>query len=1124
MSKFFILRPIFASVIAIVMTLAGLVALKTLPIAQYPQIAPPTVTITATYPGASAETLAKTVAAPIEEQLSGIENLLYFNSSSNSANGQVTITVTFQIGSDGDKGQTDTNNRVQIALSRLPQEVQRQGVTVLKKSNDILFAAAFYSKDPKNRVDTLKISNYVTINVLDEIKRVPGVSDAINFIARDYSMRIWLNTQRMAQLGVTPADVQQAVQAQNNQYAAGRIGAEPAPDDQQLTYTVTTKGRLLTAEEFGNIVLRSSGPGGTLRLKDVARVELGAQSYDAVSYLDDEPGIPIGVFLQSGANALEVAQGVKAKLAELSANFPEGVTYSIPFDTTLFVKASITEVVHTFIEAAVLVVLVVFVFLQSWRATLIPAVAVPVSLIGTFAGLYMFGFSINTLTLFAMVLAIGIVVDDAIVVLENVERLITEEKLSPLSASIEAMREVQGAVVAIVLVLCAVFIPVAFLGGIAGQLYKQFAVTVAISVVLSGVVALTLTPALCALLLKPHDQEEKKGKFFTWFNKTFDKVTGGYMHFVERGLKHRVVSVLIFVGILVVVGLLFWRVPGSFVPAEDQGYIIVSVQLPDAASLKRTVETSKKLRELLKDDQAIQNMFIINGFDFIAGGNKTSAATIFFPLKDYSKRKETAQELVAKTFGTNAKITDGLILAFNPPSIQGLGSAGGYEVYVQDRTTAASPAELQKVMTTFIAELQKDPLLGPQNTFFRPTVPQLQVDVDRPKAVALGVSIQDAYVALQATMGAFYINDFNISGRTFRVQMQADTPFRSKPDDLGNVYVRATNAQALQQTTGSTATQAPGITSNMIPLKAILDVKTVIGAEQLERYNGFLAAKIFGSGKPGVASGEALRAVEKVAAKTLPPGYQIEWTGQAFQEKRTGSASIFAFGLAIIMVYLILAALYERWGLPAAVLLAVPFALTGALGFVWLRGMDNDIYFQIGLVVLIGLAAKNAILIVEFAEQALLEGQTRFEAAMTAARLRFRPIVMTSLAFVLGVAPLVIATGAGAGSRQSMGTGVFGGMILATFIAPIFIPLFFTLLARTPKAKEVHEMQRKKKEAQEAMHAAEERYLGTEEDQEADRKAKEDAKHAKEEAKHARETRAHPPAGTPPSDQGGDRG
>ncbi len=1073
MSKFFILRPIFAAVISIIVVLAGLVSLSVLPIAQYPEIAPPTVTITAVYPGASSETLSKTVAAPIEEQLSGIENLLYFSSTSNSANGQVAITATFQVGSNGDKAQLDVNNRVQIATPRLPQEVQRQGLTVQKRSNNFLLVAALYSKDGK--VDTLRLSNFATINLVDEIKRIPGVGDVINFLARDYSMRVWLNPAKMAQLGVTPSDVQAAITAQNQQYAAGRIGAEPASKDQELVYTVTTKGRLVDAAEFGNIVLRSNGPNGALRIHDVARVELGAQSYDVSSYLNDKPNIPIGVFLQSGANALEVEKAVKARFEALKPTFPEGAEIVIPFNTTNFVRASINEVVHTFIIAAILVILVVFVFLQTWRATLIPAIAVPVSLIGTFAGLYVFGFSINTLTLFAMVLAIGIVVDDAIVVLENVERLMREEGLDAKTAAIEAMREVQGAVIAIVMVLAAVFIPVAFLGGIAGQLYKQFAVTVTVAVVLSGIVALTLTPALCALLLKPGENHESK--YFRWFNRGFDKVSGTYRAFVKRSLAHRIISLLIFAGLLVVVALLFWRIPGSLVPPEDQGYIISSVQLPDGASLKRTERTTAQLRDMVKDNEAIAYMFVINGFDFIAGGNKTNAATIFVPMKDYSERKGTADQLVGQFFGANGRIGDGLVLAFNPPAIQGLGSTGGYEVYVQDRTANADPVRLASVVKDFSAAMMADPRLGAQNTFFRPTIPQLRVDVDREKAIALGVPVADVYTALQATMGALYVNDFNLSGRTFRVQIQADAPYRAQPEDIGNIYVRASpppgsqpGSQSNAQSNAQSSVTAPGITNNMIPLKALIKVENIIGAEQLERYNGFVAAKIFGNGKPGVSSGEAIRAVEEIAAKTLPQGYQIEWTGQAYQEKRTGNASIFAFGLAIIMVYLILSALYERWGLPAAVLLAVPFALAGALGFVFIRGMNNDIYFQIGLVVLIGLAAKNAILIVEFAEQALLEGQSRFEAAMTAARLRFRPIVMTSLAFVLGVSPLIVATGAGAGARQAMGTGVFGGMLIATFIAPIFIPLFFTLLARQPKPKEVEKAHREHEEAQHAMH------------------------------------------------------
>ncbi len=1041
MSTFFIERPIFAGVIAIIIVLAGLVSANILPIAQYPEIAPPTVTITASYPGASAETLAKTVAAPIEEQLSGVEDLLYFSSSS-ASNGQTTITATFEVGTDIDKATFNVNNRVQLAGPRLPDEVRRNGVTVAKRSQNFLLVISLNS--PKSTHDTLFLSNYATLNVIDDIKRIAGVGDVVNFAARDYSMRVWLKPDRMAQLGVTTVDIQAAIAAQNAQYAAGKIGAEPAPKGQSLVYTVTARGRLVEAEQFGDIVLRSgnaaSGSAGVLRLKDVARIELGAQSYDASSTINGQPAMPLGVFLQSGANALEVADAVKAKMTELKRErFPNDVDYSIPYDTTRFVSASIKEVVHTIIEAALIVVLVVFVFLQTWRATLIPMLAVPVSLIGTFAGLWLFGFSINTLTLFAMVLAIGIVVDDAIVVLENVERLMREEKMKPFDAAVEAMREVQGAVIGIVLALCAVFIPVAFLGGIAGQLYRQFAVTVAIAVVLSGVTALTLTPALCAILLK--EGHHTGGWFdgaFRSFNRGFDWTTRRFLGAVDFALARRIVALFAFALVLGLVALLLWRIPGSFVPPEDQGYIIAAVQLPDGATLERTSRTTEQLRQMMAGNEAIENFFIVNGFDLIGGGNKGNAATIFAPMKPWSDRKQTSVELANEVSGKGFMLSDGIAFAFNPPAIQGLGAAGGFEVYVQGRTES-DPQKLAQVTQEFIAALGKHPALTGLNTFYRPTVPQLRVEVDREKALALGVPVHEIFTALQAQMGSLYVNDFNRSGRTYRVTIQADAPYRAKPEDLGSVYVRSAT------------------TNTMIPLKALIDVENIIGPEQIERYNTYIAAKVFGNAKPGYSSGEAIRAVEEVAKATLPQTYAIEWTGQAFQEKRTGSASIFAFGFAIIMVYLILAALYERWGVPMAVILAVPFALLGALACVFLRDMENDIYFQIGLIVLIGLAAKNAILIAEFAMQGMEQGKTAAAAAREAARLRFRPIVMTSLAFVFGVVPLVIATGAGAAARQSMGTGVFGGMVIATFIAPIFVPLFFALLARKPRPSHKHD-------------------------------------------------------------------
>ena len=1034
-SRFFIERPVFATVLAIIIVLAGLVSARALPVAQYPEIAPPTVTITATYPGASAETLARTVAAPIEEQLSGIENLLYFNSSS-ASNGQTTITATFDVGTDIDKATFNVNNRVQLATPRLPDEVRRNGVQVAKRSNNFLLVVAVNSPDLSR--DTLFLSNYSTQNIVDDLKRVPGAADVFVFGARDYSMRLWLQPDRMAALGVTPADVAAAVNSQNAQFAAGKIGAAPSLPGQQLEFTVTARGRLVEPEAFGDIVLRSAGPRGVLRVKDVARVELGAQSYDASNSVNGQPAIALAVLLASGANALDVGEAVRAKMVELKRDrFPPGVDYLIPYDTTLFVSASIKEVLTTIVEAALIVLAVVFVFLQTWRATLIPMLAVPVSLIGTFAGLYLLGFSINTLTLFAMVLSIGIVVDDAIVVLENVERLMREKAMAPMQAALEAMREVQGAVIGIVLVLAAVFIPVAFLGGIAGQLYRQFAVTVTVAVILSGLVALTLTPALCAILLKP-SHGERSERLFAPFNRAFGWVTRRFLGAVHLALTHRLLAIAVFAAIIGSVVWLLAKVPGSFVPPEDQGYIIAAAQLPDGATLERTGRTTEQLRLMLQDNQAIKDIFIVNGFDLIGGGSKSSAATIFFPLKPWEQRQQTAMDLAGQVSGMGfTALGDGIAFAFNPPPIQGLGQAGGYEVFVQGRTDP-DPQRLSQVTQAFMAALAQRAELTPAQTFFRPTVPQLRVDVDREKAIALGVPINEVFGALQAQMGSLYVNDFNKAGRTYRVTMQADAAYRSKPEDLGRLYVRsATSGQ-------------------MVPLKALITVSEIIGPEQIERYNSYIAAKVFGNAKPGFSSGEAIRAVEEVARSTLPAGYAIEWTGQAFQEKRTGNASIFAFGFALIMVYLILAALYERWGVPLAVVLAVPFALLGALGFVALRGMENDIYFQIGLIVLIGLAAKNAILIAEFAMQGMEAGLSARDAAAEAARLRFRPIVMTSLAFVLGVLPLVLATGAGAAARQSMGSGVFGGMIVATFVAPVFIPLFFSLLARKARPSHAH--------------------------------------------------------------------
>ncbi|GHU40889.1 multidrug efflux RND transporter permease subunit [Betaproteobacteria bacterium] len=1035
-SKFFIDRPIFSAVISIVIVIAGLVAAQVLPVAQYPQIAPPTIVVVANYPGASASTLARTVAAPIEEQLNGVDNLAYFNSSA-TADGQISITATFDVGADANMALVNVNNRVKIAEPRLPEDVRRNGVVVYKRSTDILKVFALTSNQGHSR---LFLSNYASINLVDELKRVPGVGDVMVFGAQDYSMRIWLKPDRMAQLGISISEIANAIREQNSQNAAGKIGQEPASSDQMLIYTVNARGRLLTAEEFGDIIIRGSGPDGILRLKDVARIELGANSYSQQTKTNGEDTVGMGIFLQTGANALEVSRLVEEKMLEMKEKFPEGLNYVVPFDTTKFIVASIGEVKSTLFEAALLVLAVVYIFLQSWRATIIPMIAVPVSLIGTFAGLWLFGFSINTLTLFAMVLAIGIVVDDAIVVLENVERLMWEEKMSPYAAAVEAMREVSSALVAIVLVLCAVFIPVAFLGGIAGQLYKQFAVTVAVSVVLSGVVALTLSPALCALLLKSKHEEHK---IFIPFNRAFEKFTGAYTGTVRRILHHAFIGTLICLIVVGITGYFFWERPSGFVPQEDQGALFSALILPDGATLKRTIALGEEMSEkVTADKSAVQRTLMVAGFDMIGG----SKGTMFIDLQPWEERKsqdKSATALVGKFSGMGQQLTGGMALVFSPPAIMGLGSVGGFEAFIQNRVDG-DPLKLNDVVQEFMGALQQHPEFQCDtcrvSTSMRANVPQLFIEVNEPKAISLGLSLTDVYTTLQGSMGSLYVNDFNRGSKVYRVQLQAEAEYRMKPDDLGKVYVKSNKGA-------------------MIPVSAFSSVKRITAPEVVERYNGFIATKVMGEAKGGISSEQVIRLVEQTAAEVLPEGYTLAWTGSAYQEKKSAGSSLHAFGFAVIMVFLILAAQYEKWSLPLAVIMAIPFALMGALIAIWIRAMPNDIYFQIGLVVLIGLAAKNAILIVEFAAQKYDEGMNVVDAAIEAARLRFRPIVMTSLAFVLGVFPLVKSTGAGAAARRSMGTGVFGGMIAATFIATLFIPLFFKWLEhgkRHPEHSHLH--------------------------------------------------------------------
>lgn len=1022
-SRYFIDRPVFAVVIGLVLVVAGLIALPQLPVSEYPEVAPPSVQIQANYPGASADTIARTVAGPIEEQINGVEGLLYFTSQA-ASNGTLQTTVTFETGTDADQAAINVSNRIQAALPRLPEEVRRQGVTVTKRSNDLLVVVALRS--PKKTRDTLFLSNYARINVVDEIKRIPGVGDATIVGARDYSMRVWLRPDRLAQLGLTTAEVVAAIRAQNNQYAAGKVGQDPAPPDQQLVYTVTTGGRLLEPEAFGEIVVRANSNGGVLRLKDLARIELGAQTYDQSSGLDAGPATLIRVFLRPGSNALDVATKVRVRLDELQTGFPEDVEVSIPFDTTEVVKASIHEVVVTLGEAALLVVLVVYLFLQNWRATLIPVLAVPVSLIGTLAGLYLLGLSVNQFSLFAMVLVIGIVVDDAIVVLENVERLMRTRGLSAREAAVEAMGEVSGALIAIVLVLTAVFVPIAFVGGIAGALYKQFAVTVAIAVVLSGVVALTLTPALCARLLPDGHHEPK---LFAPFNRGFERLTGAYAGVVATLLRRGALGLALFVALVAGDVWLFGRTPTAFVPAEDRGFVVGSLTLPDAASLGRTTAYSNAVVTRLRENPEVSHITQFMGLDFISGSSQTNVGTLFVVLSDWDERPgQKAIDLAKAYMRQIGPLREGTVRFNNPPPIRGIGTAGGFEGFVQSRSSN-DPEGLAKAVGAFTDALKADPLLTDIRSTFKPALAQLRVDVDREKALSLGVSLDDLYATLQATIGALYVNDFNRSGRTFRVQVQSEADFRSRPEDIRRPYVR-------------------GAGGAMVPLAALVSVRPAVGPEFLERFDGFLAAKVLGSGVPGSSSGEVIRRVEEIAAQTLPEGYRLAWTGQAFQEKRTGNAALVAAGFAVVMVLLILAAQFERWSLPIAVVMSVPFALLGALLALAIRAMPSDIYFNIGLIVLVGLSAKNAILILEFAAQKQAQGMAPAEAALEAARQRFRPIIMTSMAFVLGVAPLIFAEGAGAGARQSMGTGVFGGMLMATIVAPLFVPLFFKLLSR----------------------------------------------------------------------------
>mgnify|MGYP001181844797 FL=1 len=1034
-SHVFIDRPIRASVISIVVVVMGLLAMQFLPIAQFPEITPPVVQIDADYPGASAEVAAEAVARPIEVTLPGVDNLLYYESTS-SSDGHVSIKLTFEIGTNPDIAQVQTQNREKLAEPQLPPEVVRQGISVKKLSPDLVLVIALKSTDPRH--DAVFLSNYATLRIVDDLKRVKGVGDALVFGQQTYSMRIILNPLLMAKLELTPSDIIAIVREQNRDYPAGTIGREPAPKGTELTIPIITKGRLTDVKDFEELIVRALPDGSLVRLKDVARVELGAQAYGLEGRWNSKPTTFILTFLAPGANALDTVRRTRAKIDELSQNFPPSVSYDTPYDTTRFIEVSIKEVVKTLLEAMVLVVLVVYLFLQTWRATIIPTVAVPVSLIGTFVGLYALGFSINTITLFGMVLAIGIVVDDAIVVVENVERHMREDRVSAKEAAKRAMNEVTAPVIAIVLVLVSVFMPVGFIGGITGALYKQFAATIAISVTVSGFVALTLSPALCGVVLTP--QHGKRNKFWDWFDRAFGRTQHGYASAVA-GLVIRPVRVMAVFGLLLALSFgLFQTLPKSFLPEEDQGYFIVIAQLPDGASKQRTDAVLERVERYFQAIPAVHSTDALTGQNFVFGTRGPNSATMFVPLVLWDERPEPqyhAKALVGAAYGEFAKIPEALLLAFNAPSIRGVGAVGGFSGQIQD-PTSGDFKKFAMVAQEFVERAQQEPAIGRIGTNFRVSSPRLFADVNRERAKSLGIPISDIFDTLQAYFGNFYINDFVKFGRVYHVQTEAEAEYRSTPQDLSKIYVRARSGQQ----------------THMIPLDTVVTAEYQSGPDPVNHFNGYNTALVLGVAAPGFSSGQALEALERVANEVLAPkGYALDWSNISFQERRVEGQSGQVFIIGLLMVFLVLAAQFESWVVPFAVILAVPFAVFGALTAVWLRGFENDIYFQIGLVTLIGLSAKNAILIVEFANKRYEAGRPLIEAAVEAARLRFRPIIMTSMAFIFGMVPLVIARGAGAASRQSIGTGVMGGMLAATFLAIFFVPLFYVLIRKVTRSQ-----------------------------------------------------------------------
>jgi hydrophobe/amphiphile efflux-1 (HAE1) family protein len=1028
MSKLFINRPVFAIVIAIVIVLLGAVAIPGLPVATYPEVVPPVVEITANYRGGNSLDLEKTVAQPIEQQLTGLDGMTYFLSRS-SNNGALTIDVTFELGTDVDLATVKVQNKVSVAMPQLPQEVQREGVTVKKVSSAFLFAIAVSSVD--GRYDSLFLNNFATINLVDKIGSLPGVGDARMAAPQNYGMRLWVNPDKMAELGVTATDVNNAIQAQNRQNPAGAIGQPPVGGNSDFQYPVNAKGRLETPEQFDNIVVRAQPDGSLLRFRDLGHASLGAQDYANFSRLNSHPAAVIIVFLSPGANAVDTGNRVLSFMKQASQSFPTGIRYDVNYDATKFIRTSIRDVIETLLEAILLVVLVVFLFLQNWRATLIPLLTVPVSIVGTFALFPLLGFTINMTSMFGLVLAIGMVVDDAIVVVEAIQHNL-DLGMTPKEATFRAMEVVSGPVIAIACILAAVFIPVAFLGGISGQIYRQFALTIAVSVLLSAFTALSLTPALSAMILRPRRSTRGLlGRFFNRFNQAFEWTTHRYLAGVRVLIRRSALAMVSLAALYLAAGFLFKMLPAGFLPDEDQGVFFAAVRLPDGASIRRNEHTTTQIEKILASTPGVQQVTTFGGMDFVTSTNNSNVATIFGTLKPWEDRtsKQTQfQAILAHAQQGFSQVRDGFSFAFGLPPILGLGTSGGFELMLEDRGNG-SIADLSRTADELLAAARQRPELGNVVSTFRDNVPEYEVSVDVDKAQTLGIPVSDVYDSLQTFLGGLYVNDFNRFGRTWKVLMQADAQYRDRVKDINRFYVRSSRG-------------------DMAPLGTLVSVKEVSGPEVIYRYNRYRAIDILGQAAPGYSSGEAAAAMEQVANKTLPKGYGYEWTGTVYQQKLAEGKEGYTFGLAAVLVFLFLAALYESWSIPFAVLLAVPLGIFGALLAVFLRHYDYDIYTQIGIVTLIGLAAKNAILIVEYAKDRREEGMSTIEAALDAAQLRLRPILMTSFAFILGVLPLVLATGAGASSRRALGTAVFGGMNAATLLAIFAVPVCFVVVSR----------------------------------------------------------------------------